>query len=412
MSKMKEEKNAQSWRGWYVSIVSALTAALSAASASQFSTTLAPLAAKLNVTEDVVALSDPIKSAVVVIAMLIAPTLIRKYGMRTTFILSLLAFLVPQSLMPYASSYFFLVTLKAAQGFSALLFPLVLTLIMEWNSPSNMGLATSIFTGVFYAGGAVGGTLAGFAAVRWGWAFSYHLLSAMMVFMGLIFLSTVSSKSGPDGRGEAQDRGGAYRSVVKSKLTWFLVIIFLPTVWTIQAIWADMVPFGLSLGYTETETGGVMGISALAILTASLISGKASDFFSASSGKKLKTRIEVFSVGAILIAVGTVTMIFLELEPPSRLAFNSMVFLLSFGAAWGLGSFYCIIPEIYAGEEVTVANGFIGGIADMAMPLSPVVMAVIGIRMGLWNLAWFSSVAVCAVGLFFSFKILEVEKSK
>ena len=406
MVKILNKNDSREWRGWYVALIGAITAAVSAASVAQFSTTLAPLAQKLGVAEDAIALSDSLKSAVVVVAMLIAPTVIKKFGWRPIYVLSFLAFLIPQSLMPYASNYSAFLGLKALQGFSALMFPLVLALIMEWNESHNMGLATSIFTGIFYAGGAVGGTIAGFATAYGGWAFSYHILSMMMTVLSVVFLLTVSSKQGESSGEEQEQSSGAYRSVVQNKLTWFLVIAFLPTIWTIQAIWADMVPFGFGLGYSESETGGIMGISAAAILIAALISGKISDLFSKRSVDKLNARIKVLSVGIVFIALGILAMVAIDMSAPSLFAFNAVTFVLSFGAAWGLGAFYCIIPEVYAGEQVTVANGFIGGIADMAMPLSPIVMAVVGIGMNRWNLAWFSCVAVCLVGLWAAYKII------
>ena len=108
----------------------------------------------------------------------------------------------------------------------------------------------------------------------------------------------------------------------------------------------------------------------------------------------------------VLIALGIFSLVLIDMRAPSLFFFNAVAGLLSFGAAWGLGSFYCIIPEIYAEEQVTVANGLVGGIADMAMPLSPIVMAVVGIGMNRWNLAWFSCVAVCLVGLWAAYKII------
>lgn len=393
--------------GWYVSLVGACTTAVSSATASQFSGTLAPLAALLGTTEQAIALGEPVKSVTVVAAMLVAPKLIEKYGMRLSFLLGIVAFLLPQILIPYAASYPVFIALKALQGFSALLFPLVLTLVMEWNDPRNMGLTTSVFMGIFYAGGAFGGTVGGLATGLWGWRSSYHVFSALMLAMGALFLTTVSPRKTAADREAAKD-GGAYGAVVRNELAWFLVLAFLPTVWTIQAIWSDMIPFGQSLGYNEPQMGKIMSISAAAILAASLASGKASDFCASRAVHRLKARVWVFSAGAALIVLGVAVLFLLELKPPALSAFNALVFLLSFGAAWGLGSFYCIIPEAFRGDgQVSAANGFIGGIADMAMPVSPVVMAVLGIERGQWNLAWFSCVLVCCVGFFFSLKILK-----
>lgn len=407
---MQHKSTISSGRGWYVAFLSALTAAISAATASQFSATLAPLATQLGVTEEAVALTESIKSVFVVLAMLIAPASIKKWGWRTTFILSGVSFLVPQLLMPFVSSFVFLAVLKGLQGFSALLFPLALGLIVEWNESKSLGLATSIFTGVFYAGGALGGMIAGFSSALWGWRFSYHLLSGAMLLMSILYLMTISSRE--QSTEAAPQDNGAYRFVVRHKLTWFLIVAFLPTVWTIQAIWADMVPFGLGLGYTDTQTGSVMGLSSLAIVLGALLSGKTSDFFASLSPNRLKARISVFAFGALLIIAGVSVTIFFKPLPPHLSLFNMVVFFLSFGAAWGLGAFYCIFPEIYNRDQVNAANGFIGGLADMAMPMSPVVMALLGIRMNRWDWAWFSCILVAMVGLVFCFKIFNHKENK
>lgn len=406
----KNNNDNHGWRSWYVAFICAATSAISAATAAQFSATLAPLAAKMGVTEQAIALSDPVKSVIVVIAMLTAPTMIAKKGWRFTFLAGFLTFLIPQLIMPFTSSYAVLLVLKAVQGMSALLFVLMLTLIMEWSSEENMGLATSIFTGAFYAGGVAGGTVAGFAIARWGWESSYHILSAAMVVMAAVFMLTVTSSKNGESAETASGDNGDYKYVVRHRLTWLLVIAFLPTVWTIQAIWADMVPFGMGIGYSETETGSVMGLSAVAIVVASVLSGKTSDFFARRSKNKLHGRVAVFSAGMLMIIAGVVIMTMMRIAPPNITSFNFVVFLLSFGAAWGLGSFYCTFPEFFTENQATVANGFIGGIADMAMPLSPIVMAFLGIKMNLWNLAWLSCVAVAVVGLLSASQVFRVKR--
>lgn len=390
------------WLGWHISIVCALSAAVVAGCTAQFSLTLTPLAQKLGMTEAAIALSDPPSAAMVILAELIAPLVMKKFGVRATFAVSALLFIVPQTLIPYAPNYICLVALKLAQGFCAMLFPLSLSLIVAWSDERSVGLATSIFTGVFYAGGTLGGAVAGVVISLVGWEFSYHALSAAMIAMSALFLSAV--RGWPDGVGaeeEAEGRG-AYRSVVFDRRTWFLVLAFLPTIWAIQTIWADMAPFGEYLGYSEAQTGSVMGIAAAAILIAALSSGKASDWFASRSARPLAARVGVLSAGTALIAAGVLVIVLSDLAAPNIAMFYAAVFFLSLGAAWGLGSFYCIIPEIYEGERIAVANGFAGGATDLAMPLSPTFMAIVGIGMGKWSEAWIFCILICAVGLVFS----------
>lgn len=395
-------------RGLYTAIIGALTGAVSAATAGQFSAALAPMAIQFGVSEEAVALTESVKSATVVIAMLVAPEIMRRSSWRFSFMLAALAMLIPQILIPAAESYPLLLALKALQGFSALLFPLILSLIMEWSNDRNMGLTTSVFMGVFYAGGSAGGTAAGVVISRWGWQSSFHALSAAMAVMGIIFLTTIKSARTAVAaeQGALSGSGGVYKSVVRRKETWFLIMAFLPTIWTIQAIWADVIPFGLSIGYTESGVGGTAAISAIAIVIASVLSGRASDYFALRVKPPHVGRMAVFSASMLLIMAGSLLIVFIDLAPPAKSAFNAAIFLLSFGAAWGLGSFYCILPEIFNEEQTITANGFVGGIADMAMPLSPMLMAILGIGMGRWDLSWLSCVAVSIAGLASAAKIL------
>lgn len=400
-------------RGLYTAVIGALTGAVSAATASQFSLVLAPLALRLDVAEKAIALTESVKSVAVVFAMLATPAIIRRCGWRFSFTLGVLTMLIPQLLMPEIESYALLVLLKAIQGFSALLFPLILSLIMEWCSEKNMGLTTALFMGIFYAGGSAGGAMAGEAVTRWGWQASFHTLSAVMAAASVVFLLTVKSYRKPQLRKTSSHNcENTYKSVISLKETWFLIIAFLPTIWTIQAIWADVIPFGLNIGYTESSVGGTSGIAAAAIVVAAVISGRASDMSALRVKTPLFGRIAVFSAGMFLIIASVLIMVFVDLAPPASLAFNSAIFLLSFGAAWGLGSFYCMLPELFDEEQTMTANGFIGGIADMAMPLSPTMMAVLGIGMNLWDIAWLSCAVISLAGLFFAAQIFRRRKNR
>jgi MFS family permease len=410
----KSAARASNWRGWYVTVMLSLLSAITATAVSQFSATLSQVAEQLGTDEATVAFVDAVKYFFSVSAVLIAPYLIRKYGKRAVFAAACFVFLIPQMCVPFTRDYSLFVVLKVMQGLCVMLFPLALVMIADRCAPRDIGLATALLNGFTYAGGAVGGTVAGFCLSRMGWRSSYHVISAAMLAMSLFFMLTFpkDEQTGKESSGAAADSGKDYRSVVGNKLTWLLVLAFFPTVWTVQAIWSDMIPFGRSLGFSGAQMGGVMGVSALSILTASLLSGKISDL-AASRGrdrKKLRRRVAVFSLGTALIIAGVAVLLSVDLSPPNTGLFNFIVFSLSFGAAWGLGSFYSIFPEHFKDGEVAVANGFIGGLADMGMPVSPMFMAVVGIGMNRWYLAWSSCAFIAATGLFVSLVILSKAK--
>jgi MFS family permease len=409
--------NETSWQGWIAALAFSLLSAVTAAATSQFSATLAQVAEQVGTTEATVAFVDALKYFLSVGAVLTAPYLIKKCGKRAVFAAGCLVFLIPQVWMPFNGNFALFVILKSMQGLCVILFPLFLVMIAERCAPRDIGLATAILTGFTYAGGPAGGMIAGLCLATAGWRASFHAISVAML-AAVLFSVLMFTKGAPAGEespepgARAADSGKDYRFVVRNRLTWLLVLAFFPTIWTVQSIWSDMIPFGRGLGFSETEMGGVMSVSALSILAASLLSGKVSDLavsrLPASRGPgRLRRRVSVFSLGTVLIMAGVAVLLSSDLRPPNTALFNFVVFSLSFGAAWGLGSFYSIFPEYFKGGEVSAANGFIGGLADMGMPASPMFMAVVGIGMGHWNLAWASCAVIAAAGLVFSAVILK-----
>lgn len=388
------------WWGWYVAFISAISSAVLGSSLSQFSMTLRPLAEQIGVTEAQIALSESLKTGAIVVSMLLAPVMIKKIGMKWTYYLGTGIFLISQTAIPYVESYGVLAFLKIAQSCVGLLFPLLLILIVNSNESRNVGFATAIFTGIFYAGTTIGGTIASMAMSIGGWRFSYHILSLILIVLATIFVLTVPMEGLLQEAPNRERTGkGAYRSVVTNPTTWLLITAFLPTIWTIQAIGGDLTPFGQALGYSEGEMGEIMGLSSLAILVAALVSGKVSDVCASLCENKLVARVWVLALGAVFICAGVLFLLISDVRAPHYGLFNTVSFVLSFGASWGLGSFYCIMPEAYVGEEVGVANAFAGGIADLGMPLALVVMAVLGIQNNLWTLAWLSCAVISVLGV-------------
>ena len=62
---------------------------------------------------------------------------------------------------------------------------------MDVISERQAGLATAVFNGIFYSGGGIGGTLAGFFIAKSGWLSSYFALGIIELVIGVIWLFTV-----------------------------------------------------------------------------------------------------------------------------------------------------------------------------------------------------------------------------
>jgi MFS family permease len=92
--------------------------------------------------------------------------------------------------------------------------------------------------------------------------------------------------------------------------------------------------------------------------------------------------------------------------------FGVSSFLFTFGAAWGLGVFYSILPELFDQEKVPLATGLTGGVGDMGMPLAPFfVGAVFGIR-GLWRAGWLLCAFVLVLSIAAIMILLRAGKTK
>jgi MFS family permease len=149
--------------------------------------------------------------------------------------------------------------------------------------------------------------------------------------------------------------------------------------------------------YDAENIGLIMSSLSFGIFFACVVSGKISDYLSERSKNRGMARLAVFSAGPVLTVI-SILLLFL-MDKNNFYQFYGLMLLLSFAGAWGLGSFYCILPELMEKSSVEYATGFIGGIADLAMPIGPLIFGVaFGVK-GLWTAAWLSCIAVCAISV-------------
>jgi nitrate/nitrite transporter NarK len=151
------------------------------------------------------------------------------------------------------------------------------------------------------------------------------------------------------------------------------------------------------LGYGSADIGKILTAITAGIVISCIISGKISDFVAARTRRKDLARIWVLAAGQILIIVSVCLIVFGDMRNQSL--FFCVAFLFAFAASWGLGSFYCIIPELFDAKTIPVVTGIAGGVGDAGMPIAPFVVGVcFGIR-GFWNIGWGSCAVVAAISL-------------
>ena len=141
----------------------------------------------------------------------------------------------------------------------------------------------------------------------------------------------------------------------------------------------------------------IMASTTIGTVIASLISGKVSDMYSQRTINKVSGRIFIMMLSSIIIFIFTLLIIVLDLN--NFYIFYILALFISFGGAWGLGSFYSIFPEMFRGDMLEIAPGFAGGIADISVPLAPFVVGIVFGARGLWSLGWLSCTIMSGLSL-------------
>lgn len=381
--------------GWYVVAINAVIGCTLSAGFPQSSMTAAALAEAMGAAQDAVLVGDTIKTVGIVLAMMLSGVAYRKLGLRPVFLISMASVVVTTAVIPLNGSLAVLYVLKFIQGFSSLIFPLFLIVIMDWIGEKDRGLSSAVYTGVFYGGAGVGGTFSGFVIERFGWQASYYALALLQAAAAAVWLLTVREKAD---RPEAEKSGKlSLAGVLRNPLVWLLVAGFIATTWSVQAISVDMPLFGADLGYGDLENGKILSAISVGIVLASLVSGKLSDLWAARRRNKAAARTAVFAAGCVIMVAAVAALLTLDLTQFG--VFYGVVLFFSFGAAWGLGAFYCILPELFDEETSSVATGLIGGFGDIGMTLGPVAVGILCGARGLWNLGWGLCALVAAVSL-------------
>lgn len=400
-------------RAWYIVLISSLMGCSISSAFPQFSMTVTNVAEKTGLSESFLLTSDTVKSAAIVVAMLLSGFMYKKFGAKINFILSLIFTALPQFLLPFVASPAIFMLLKIMQGLSSLIFPVFLLIIMDAISERQAGLATAIFNGVFYSGGGVGGTLAGFFIAKYGWMSSYFSLGVIQLVIGLIWLFTVKDTTkgqvNEEETLENKEKGSSLQ-LLRMPVIWLLIIAFISTTFVIQAITVDMPLFSEYLGYNETETGTINTAVTIGLLAACLVSGKISDMVALRMSNKGRARILVMAVGPIIIAISSLMLIVLDLT--SFGLFYATALLFSFGGSWGLGTFYSILPEIFDEDKLPIVTGLAGGAGDLGMPAAPLLVGVIFGAKGMWHLGWAVCIVIAALSLLACILLLGNKKLK
>lgn len=398
---MNDRKPSQK-KAWYIVLVSALMGCGISSAFPQFSMTVTDMAQRTGLNEGFLLTGDTVKSAAIVAGMLCSGFMYKKLGAKRNLALSLVFTGLPQFVLPFVSSPALFMLLKIMQGFAALVFPVFLLIIMDVIAERHAGLATAVFNGMFYSGGGVGGTVAGFFISKYGWMSSYFAIGAIQLIIGIIWLLTVkdtTEKQPSETKPVSLDTQNQASSLIllKTPIVWLLIIGFISTTFVIQAITVDMPLFSAFLGYNESETATINTAVTIGLLAACLVSGKISDIVALRMLNKAKARILVMAIGPVIIILSSLMLILLDLT--SIGLFYAAALLFSFGGSWGMGAFYAILPELFDENQLPIITGLAGGAGDMGMPAAPLLVGVIFGARGMWHLGWSVCIIIAVLSL-------------
>jgi NNP family nitrate/nitrite transporter-like MFS transporter len=159
----------------------------------------------------------------------------------------------------------------------------------------------------------------------------------------------------------------------------------------LQAITADMPVFAGAMGHGPLATAKLSAWVTVAMIAGCVVAGRVSDL-SARRAKHAGIARLWSMLPAYLIIIAIIPIFaFGDMERLPLLCAAGAV--LTLGAAWGLGAFYSIIPELFPADKVPTATGIVGGVGDIGMPVAPMVVGVLFGIQGRWDLGW----GACAV---------------
>lgn len=399
---------AGKWYGWYVVLVSAMIGFGMTSTFPQFTMAVEDLAIQLDTTKEFLLFSDTIKSCAVILAMLLSGFIYNKLKLKGTFVFAIACLLIPQMIFPFLTNSLWVIPLKIIQGFNAVMFPLFILLIVDWVEQSKMGTATAIFNGVFYVGAGFGATISGFAIQISGWRASFFVVALLIFIPAVLWFFTVKRKDRvylEEDDIQPTSSYGMLGKIIKLPEVWLLIACLISTTWMIQALSVDLPLFGDYLGYDASTIGLLMTSLSFGIFAAAIISGRVSDVVALNSQVSARGRLKVFLVGPSLTIVSVILVMIADLTSP--FLFYSTILLLSFASSWGIGSFFCMLPELLERNVLDYSTGFISGIANFGMPLGPLIFGVVfGVR-GFWTLGWISCILISLVSLVASLVLLK-----
>ncbi len=289
-----------------------------------------------------------------------------RWGARRVMLFFMAALSVGALLFAASRSYPAAIAARALVGLgAAAVWVPGMRLITEWFPPGERGRVT----GLFSAGGGIGGTLAlllvPWLAERWGWRLAYGAtVVPVLVVLALILLFVRARESAPIGRARTPSRG-ALRRVLATPAIWpynvsvlfsyggyFSMLTFLPAF------------FVRGLGFSPSQSGFATSLITAGTIVSWPLAGYVSD--------RLGRRKGVYLVSQTASAAACVA--FALLVPGVSLAATTMVAAATGLVVGGMITPYVMVIDLFPAELAGTAMGVINGSCFAGGMVLPIVL--------------------------------------
>jgi MFS family permease len=320
-----------------------------------------------------------------------------RFQRKTVILSGLLFWSVVTLATALASTYTQLVALRALEGLGeAFYLPASMALISAYHSPQTRSRAMAWHQSSVYAGTVVGGTVAGFAADRFGWRSGFVFFGSLGILLGFVLILALRE---PPRRSQEMQRnafniGDALQSISASRMALVLIAVFVGANF-VAMIFLTWLPSYLHQTFNMTLT--MAGLDATLYLQAASVLGVLSGGVLADrlsqrhrAGRALTQAMGLFAGVPFLLFTGGAATV------------SGFVIAISgFGLFKGIydSNIWAALHDVVPVHRRATAVGFMNSIGWLGGGAAPVVIAAAARRFGMSVCLSMTAVIYAALGL-------------
>ncbi len=296
--KMKDGEEIDSKYRWVVAVTAGILTATSFISLTSFSVAVPFIAGTLKTNANIVsAFGVDGFSIGLLVAFFIGSGGFFDTRIKLGVVVAQLLLIVPQLLIPIASSLWLLTLLRFFQGLVIMILALFSLQLSAWFRDDERAISLSFTMGAIPFGGAIGGILSTHLLIL-SWQAMYYVSASIMLLGAIVYLIFGRNPEGFE-RKISLSKERTRESVWDKKITWIMGFLPTPVAWSLFSMGGFLPNFAYHLGYETSRVGNLMLIWG--------ISGAISCFVGAFIGDKLvkgkKNDVDIFHARLTVMVV-------------------------------------------------------------------------------------------------------------